>query len=179
MAAEIICDGCGKREPVDIGATGNGINHRLIVVATKHPARRDHAGRATEANTEPRIHLVANDLGEYMQFRAAVILGIRVLSVTMECGWRPDCIFRAGEVARLRERGIIVPPGIGWVQCEFQEGSEPPPLWFFHGRYGAIREGDRYRFLCRRDWTEPEVIGLLPREEFPPEKFDWSKWASK
>lgn len=80
---------------------------------------RDEAGRSTEANAEPKLHLVANDLGEYMQWRAAVILGIRVLSVTMECGWNTACIFRAGDVARLRERGVIIPSGMGWVQCEF------------------------------------------------------------
>lgn len=150
---------------------------RQIVIATKHPPRRDFAGRSAAGDVEPSLHLVANDLGEYMQWRAAVILGIRVLSVTMESGWNPACVFRAGDVARLRERGIIIPPGVGWVMCEFQEGSEPPPLWFFHGRFGAIKVGERFRFLCMRDWTEPDLIGLLPRDEFPPQKWDWRELA--
>lgn len=143
---------------------------RQIVIATKHPPRRD---RVDMPNAEPRLHLIAHDLGEYMQWRAAVILGIRVLSVTMECGWKLNCAFRAGDVQALRTRGIIIPPGVGWVHCEFQEGSEPPPLWFFHGRYGAIKRGEEYRFLCNRDESEPEALGLLPRDKFPPQEWDW------
>lgn len=120
-----------------------------IVLATRHPDR-------VQGDYVPTRHLIARDMGDYMSFRAAVILR-RVLSVSMEIGWDIDCFVRKAMVPAIRERGIEIPPSTGWVQCEFQ--AVPPPLFFFDMRYGAIqREDGSFWFLCNTDGKKPEYV---------------------
>jgi len=130
----------------------------MRVFYTQHPKRGD--------SYVPTRHFIAYDLGEYMTFRAGVILG-RLLSVSMEIGWTPDCALRRSMMPLLGQRGIEVPPGEGWVHCEFQ--TTPPPLWFFDQRYGALcGENGPFRFLCNQDGSRP--AHLLSD---PPVEFDW------
>lgn len=125
------------------------------VFATQHPLRRD--------DYVPTRHVIAHDVGEYMSFRAGVILG-RLLSVTMEIGWLVDCLVRQTMLPLLSERGITIPTG-GWVSCDFQES---PDLWFFDGWYGALRAADgTFRFLCNRDGQAPEHLVDQSGERFP------------
>jgi len=126
-----------------------------LVLATHHPLRRD--------SYVPTRHVIAYELGEYISFRAGVILG-RLLSVTMEIGWQPDCLVRETMLPLLREHGIIIPPAGGWVHCDFQE---PPDLWFFDGWYGALRDDDgTFRFLSNRNGLVPEHLQHRTGERF-------------